>query len=186
MSDTPSFSAVLLAAGRSTRMGTDKALLPVDGMALWQRQWAVLARTRASEIILSVRHEQTWAPAGVNVVRDALADAGPLGGIAAALEKMRQTHLIVLAVDLPQMQPVWFERLKELCEPGVGAVGLCDGFYEPLAAIYPRELVADAVRRLTRGEYALQRFIAAAGTAMKAVEIGKEEAAMFENWNEPA
>ena len=108
MSDTPSFSAVLLAAGRSTSMGTDKALLPVDGMALWQRQWAVLARTRASEIILSVRPEQTWAPAGVNVVRDALADAGPLGGIAAALEKMRQTHLIVLAVDLPQMQPVWF------------------------------------------------------------------------------
>ncbi|MCC6415662.1 MAG: molybdenum cofactor guanylyltransferase [Opitutaceae bacterium] len=179
------YSAVLLAGGRSTRMGCDKALLPVGEAVLWQRQWDLLAAAGVADRWLSVREEQLWVPDGLPVVRDVLASAGPLGGIAAALEKMRGTHLLVLAVDLPCMDAAWFEKLMALCAPGVGAVGRRDGFYEPLAAIYPRELARDAVARLIRGEYALQRFIAAAGDAMRTVEINAEEVAWFANWNEP-
>lgn len=179
------FSAVLLAGGQSSRMGRDKALLPLGDGVLWQRQWALLAAAGVTDRWLSAREEQTWVPGGLPVVRDVLASAGPLGGIAAALEKMRGTHLLVLAVDLPQMEAAWFERLKTRCAPGVGAVGWRDGFYEPLAAIYPRELAREAVSRLIRGEYALQRFIGAAADAMQTVEISAAEAAWFANWNEP-
>lgn len=178
------FSAVLLSAGQSTRMGRDKALLPINGGVLWQRQWDLLGAVGVSDRWLSARAEQAWVPDGIAIARDRMTGAGPLAGIAAALEQMSGTHLIVLAVDLPRMEPAWFEKLKSLCSPGVGAVGQRDGFYEPLAAIYPRELARDAVARLIRGEYALQRFIAAAGAAMQSVEIGAAEAAWFANWNE--
>jgi molybdopterin-guanine dinucleotide biosynthesis protein A len=178
-------SAVLLAGGRSTRMGVDKALLTVGGQPLWRRQWAVLAEAGATERFISARPEQGWVPDGVPVVRDAVAEAGPLAGIAAALEQMRGTHLLVLAVDLPRMEAAWFGRLRALCAPGVGAVGRREGFYEPLAAIYPRGLARDAAARLMRGEYAMQRFIAAAGAALRSVGIGADEAAWFANWNEP-
>lgn len=179
-----SFSAVLLAAGRSTRMGRDKALLPVNGVELWRRQWALLVRSGAPEIMLSARSEQTWVPSDVPVVRDAKPDAGPLAGIAAALAQMRGTHLIVLAVDLPRMEAAWLARMKSLCAPGVGAVGRLESFYEPLAAIYPLELLGSAGNALANGEHSLQHFIGAAGPAMQSVEISEGEAAWFANWNE--
>ena len=59
-----SFSAVLLAAGRSTRMGIDKALIEVSGRPLWSRQRDVLADAGAAEIFLSARPEQRWRCGG--------------------------------------------------------------------------------------------------------------------------
>lgn len=179
-----SLSAVLLAGGRSSRMGRDKAMLPVDGGPLWRRQWDLLAAAGASERLLSVRGDQAWVPAEVATVRDAVPGAGPLAGIAAGLAAMRGTHLLVLAVDLPRMEAAWFERLAAGCSPGIGAAGWHDGFFEPLAAIYPRELAAPASAALARGEYALQRFIAAAGPALRRVDIPAAEASWFANWNE--
>jgi len=180
-----SFSAVVLAAGQSSRMGEDKALLLVDELPLWRRQWAVLARTGVAKILLSARPDQSWVPAGTPVVHDAQADAGPLAGIAAAMAAIRSTHLLVLAVDLPNMNGAWFTGLMKLCAPGVGAVGRHEGCFEPLAAIYPCELSGAATAALARGELSLQRFIARAGDAMRHHEITPAEVPWFANWNEP-
>src|ERR1044071_3415473 len=75
-----SFSAVLLAAGRSTRMGRDKALLEIDGVPLWQRQRDVLSQSGAADVFLSVRPEQDWARAGkfAGLLFDDLPNAGPM------------------------------------------------------------------------------------------------------------
>lgn len=166
-------------------MGTDKALLPVQGHPLWQRQVEVLRAAGAREVFFSVRLEQAWIPAGARAVHDAVAGAGPLAGIAAALGVCSDPHLAVLAVDLPRMEPAWFARLLERCGPGAGAVGRHGNFYEPLAAIYPRELQAAATEALARGELSLQAFIAGAGARMRPVEIGSDESEWFLNWNEP-
>ncbi len=185
MNSPVTFSAVLLAAGRSTRMGEDKALLSVGDLPLWRRQWALLARAGVGEILLSARPDQTWVPDKISVVRDTKADAGPLAGITAALAQMRHSHLLVLAVDLPAMEASWFAELMKLCTPGVGVVGRQAGFFEPLAAIYPRELLGAAEAALSGGEYALQRFIASTGAAMRHRAIAPGESPWFENWNEP-
>ena len=95
-----SFSAVLLAAGRSTRMGRDKALLEIDGQPLWRRQRAVLEALAPEEIFLSVRPEQAWARDGKfsALLFDDLPNAGPISGLTAALERTTHAHVIVLAV----------------------------------------------------------------------------------------
>ena len=210
------FSAVLLAAGRSTRMGRDKAMLECerDGadsaapdrerVPLWQRQRDVLAHAGAAEIFLSAREEQVWAARAVGdgkfaaVVRDAVPGCGPLAGIAAALACASHPHVAVLAIDLPRMNAEWFATLRAECAPGVGCVGRRqasgggkDGegiFFEPLAAIYPRELLPLAAAALARGEFSLQRLLAAAVAQglMRVHEIGADEGARFENWNAPA
>lgn len=185
MSVALTFSAVLLAAGRSARMGVDKAVLREAGVALWERQLGMLRATGCRDVMISARPEQAWVPAHTPVVRDARPDAGPLAGIAAALAQTDATHLIVLAVDLPRMEPAWLARLKAHCAPGVGAAGRHDGFYEPLAAIYPRELLGAAESALRSDELALQRFITSAGAAMTALDIAPAEAVWFNNWNVP-
>jgi len=187
------FSAVVLAAGRSTRMGTEKALLDADGRAWWERQCDVLREAGAGEVFLSARSDQRWAedPAVISrfdaVVRDAVPDCGPLGGIAAALVQATYPQVAVLAIDLPGMQATWFRALLEKTQSGVGVVGRRDHCFEPLAALYPRELSGLAHEALAAGEYSLQRLLreAVAGGFMRVTDIPPEQALWFENWNEP-
>jgi molybdopterin-guanine dinucleotide biosynthesis protein A len=185
------FSAALLAGGRSTRMGREKATLEIDGVPLWRRQRDVLAGVGPAEILLSVRSGQDWVrhvDGFSAVVVDAFEHAGPLCGITAALERMSCRHVAVLAVDMPQMKADWFRSLLAECEPGRGAVGRRDEKFEPLAAIYPRELMPLAWEALLGGRHALQPLISEAESRglMRVHEIAPEEAAWFENWNEPA
>ncbi len=187
----PSFDAVLLAAGHSIRMRRDKALLPHAGGLMWQRQLDVLDRAGAKQVFLSAREDQAWAadaPGFVRVVRDAAPDAGPLGGIVAGLEQAGSSHLAVLAVDLPQMTPGWFATLLAECTPGCGAVGRNGKWFEPLAAIYPRELLPLARAALERRELSLQKLLTAAvaQNLLRVREISAEESPLFTNWNEPA
>jgi molybdopterin-guanine dinucleotide biosynthesis protein A len=231
------WNGVLLAAGASRRMGRDKATLPAaDGQPLWRRQLDVLAQAGADELLVSARAEQTWVPADITRVEDAVADAGPLAGVAAALARCDGTHLLVLAVDLPALPAEWFLELQRACAPGRGAAGLYSGGparerrdgmtgdelpaltrrvtggtqeagnlpalpsratrsgtaggarrFEPLAAIYPRELAAWADEALARRELALQALLrrAVAAGLMAAVPIAPGREAWFENWNEP-
>jgi len=186
----PTFSAIVLAAGCSTRMGRDKALLEVEGVPLWQRQREVLVAAGAAEVFLSARPDQSWtrrATGFAGVVHDALPGCGPLVGATAGLERANHPWLAVLAIDLPAMVPDWFHRLRADCAPGVGVIGRRDGFFEPLAAIYPREFKWLAWETLARGEYAFQRLAAQAVShgLLRVREIRAEEAGWFANWNEP-
>lgn len=175
-------------------MGSDKALLPAaDGNPLWARQHAVLAAAGAAEIFLSARPEQAWAREAARgrfaeIVHDAFAAGGPLVGVTAGLERATHGHLAVLAVDLPALEAPWFADLLGRCAPGVGAVGRRDGFFEPLAAIYPREFKWLAWPALARGRFALQPLLAEAVAAglMRVREIPAGAVAQFANWNEPA
>jgi molybdopterin-guanine dinucleotide biosynthesis protein A len=191
MPTTIRFGAVLLAAGHSIRMRRDKALLERDGTPMWRRQRDLLAAAGAAEIFLSARTDQTWAEAAegfTGVVRDASLDSGPLGGIVAALERCGQGHLAVLAVDLPQMTPAWFDTLLADCGPSRGVVGRSGKWFEPLAAVYPRELLPLARAALERRELSLQKLLTAAvgQDLLRVREISAAEAPWFTNWNEPA
>lgn len=185
------FSAVVLAAGRSTRMGRDKALLEADGVPLWRRQRDVLVGAGATEILLSARPDQSWtrtAGGFTGVVHDSMADCGPIVGVTAALERMSQPWLAVLAIDLPQMTSAWFSDLLTQSSPGVGVVGRRGGTFEPLAAVYPREMMWLAWEALVRGDYSLQRLVgtATAQGLMRVSDIAPQDAAMFTNWNTEA
>ncbi len=188
---TSAFSSVLLAAGQSTRMGRDKALLEHEGAPLWRRQRVVLAAAGATEIFLSVRTDQAWADRAegfTGVLHDALFSCGPLVGVTAALEHTALPWVAALAIDLPAITPEWFAGLWAGCAPGVGAVGRRAGFFEPLAAIYPRELRFPAWEAIVRGEFSFQSLLATAVEQglMRVREITDAEVPLFTNWNEGA
>lgn len=171
-------------------MGRDKAILiAVDGRPLWEHQRDVLVAAGAAEILFSVRPAQTWAPRdpGIALVHDSAPGLGPLAGLVAALERAAHPHLAVLAIDLPRIESAWFTALLGECATGVGAVGRRGELFEPLAAVYPREILALARTALTRRELSLQRLLTAAVTAglMRVRDLSGAETAQFENWNEP-
>jgi molybdopterin-guanine dinucleotide biosynthesis protein A len=184
-------SGLVLAAGKSRRMGAEKALLVSGGMPLWSRQRDLLAGAGAVEIFLSARPEQAWTESAKGftaVLHDAFPECGPLAGICAGLERMTGSHLAVVAVDLPQLPTAWLTRLSREAAEGAGAVGMRDGFFEPLAAIYPRELKWLAMEHLAAGDYSLQSLLRAAieQGLMRTLPITADETSWFENWNVPA
>jgi molybdenum cofactor guanylyltransferase len=171
-------------------MGRDKALIDFNGAPLWQHQRDILARAGAAEIFLSARPDQEWAhgaPGFSALLYDAQSGCGPIIGLTAGLERASHSHLAVLAIDLPRLTPDWFAMLLGETSAGLGAVGVRDGRFEPLAAIYPRELKWLAWETVASGNYSLQKFLraAVAQQLMRAHEITDAEAVLFENWNEP-
>jgi molybdopterin-guanine dinucleotide biosynthesis protein A len=181
------FGALLLAGGASRRMGRDKALLPLpDGRLLWQRQLGVLQELTPTELYISGPAKDGY-PAAVRRLEDARPGLGPLSGIAAGLRVLQAPLLVVLAVDLPMMTAAFLQRLLEACGPQHGRVPrhAQTGYYEPLAAIYPRECGRLAEERLRGNDQSMQTFIGAAGTLIQALDLKQEDEPLFVNWNEP-
>jgi molybdenum cofactor guanylyltransferase len=147
---------VVLAGGLSQRLGTDKAALIMDGEPLWQRQLGVLRDAGAVPTVLMRRPGQ-GAPANVTCWRDQVTEAGPMGGLHAALVPQGDAWVAVLAVDMPGIDAAWFRWLLGFCRPGTGAMAQHPEACEPLAAIYPAEALGEINRRLAMRDYSLQR-----------------------------
>ena len=168
-------------------MGRDKALLTLpDGHALWQHQRDVLRALEPAEWFISGSWREGF-PADLPWLADTVPGCGPLAGIAAALEAMRAPRLVVLAVDLPAMTTGFLHALLlEASDMGV-VPQRPDGFFEPLAAVYPKSASRAAAECLHSGALALQPFVRAlvAGGSVTTRPIAEADSVLFANWNHP-
>jgi molybdopterin-guanine dinucleotide biosynthesis protein A len=187
-----SMAAAVIAGGRSTRMGRDKARLPVPGHAsLLARQLAVLDEAlRAGERLVSCRPEQWLEIAGdVRAVFDDGA-AGPLGGIVEVLRALRGDAVFLLGVDLGCMSAATIRLIAAQADVanGVGVVPMVNDRAEPLAAVLPRGLLALAERQLAAGRDLSLRTLAREGVAaglLRCWQVPEGEVAQYANWNRP-
>jgi molybdopterin-guanine dinucleotide biosynthesis protein A len=180
-------SAVLLAGGKSRRMGEDKATILFRNAPLWQIQLQLLRKLSPKEIFVSAPSEPAWRPADATFVPDDQPSRGPLSGIAAALSRTTANHLLALAIDMPFMTKNYLGKLCEKVEPGRGVVPLIENRAEPLAAIYPREAHDDVVCALSGSDFSLQSLVGklVAGGKLQPIQVAEEEKALFQNLNEP-
>lgn len=142
------FSAVILAGGKSSRMGRDKAFLEVDGRPILARQIQLVRDVGADEVFISGRGNTNYAPFNCPVLRDRFTDTGPLAGIEAALNATSSPLLLVLAVDMPHMSADLLRQLGTHCTETVGAIPRVNGAVEPLAAFYPKASLSLATQLL--------------------------------------
>jgi len=183
-------SAAILAGGRARRFGgADKARLAIGGARIIDRQLAALG-TVADDIRIVANDRDRYADLGVRVIPDAIADAGPLGGVYTALVDARHDAVIVLACDLPFVTAALLERL--VVERGSGeeidaVVPRSARGVEPLCAVYDRRCAGAARARIERG--ALQ--VAGLLEDVRVRELGPEvlapydAGALFSNVNTP-
>ena len=181
------FSAVLLAGGKSSRFGSDKAVVKIDGVELWRRQISLLRALGSHEIFVAAGQPPIWINDQLHFVRDAMSNAGPLSGVASALRECATSHLLVLAIDLPQMTAAFLQSLVDLSSDSCGAVPKRNGFFEPLAAIYPQSCRPLADRQMLAGKLMMQDFVSAALEESLIIvrDVRPDEEPLFTNMNAP-
>ncbi|MEW6182920.1 MAG: molybdopterin-guanine dinucleotide biosynthesis protein B [Bacillota bacterium] len=142
-------TAVILAGGRSTRMGTDKAFLEVEGRRLIERDVSALGRV-FSEVIIA-GDPGVYGGLADRVVKDFFEEAGPLAGVHAGLSFASHDRVFVAACDLPfidgEMAAFIVQRLQGY-DASVPCVG---GRLQPLFAAYKKSCLAPVSRYLEKG-----------------------------------
>ena len=130
-------AAFVLAGGQSTRMGSDKAFVELNGQTLLLRALAlVTAITPQVGIVGDRKKFSAFAP----VVEDVYPEHGPLGGVHAALSSSKAELNLVLAVDLPFVELKFLDYLiaqARDCDATV-TVPRTGGGWQPLCAMYRR------------------------------------------------
>jgi molybdopterin-guanine dinucleotide biosynthesis protein A len=181
-------STVLLAGGESRRMGGDKATLLFQGKPLWQIQLDLLHKLDSAEILVSARTDPAWRPVDVQFVADAFPSRGPLSGLAASLDRIRTSHLLALAIDMPWMTEKYLKVLCAEIEPGLGVVPKIGDRVEPIAAIYPREAMIDFRKALIGADLSLQRLVRdlVAGDKVREIPVPEHAKKLFLNVNAPS
>ena len=146
------WTGVVLAGGRSSRMGRDKAMIEIDGRTLLDRALDVLQPHVDDLLVIGdpLKHGHV----GPFVFPDDVPGIGPLGGISTALHYALHDRVLVLACDMPHVTGQLIARLKNGLTSEMDAfVPVCDGHVEPLVAAYHRRCRPSFEASIAQGKW---------------------------------
>lgn len=150
----------MLAGGKSTRLGRDKASEVLRGRSLLQRVIDRLDGFADEYVVVAAPGQElpsTYASRPIATVEDRYPGAGPLGGLYTGLSSMTASRAIALACDMPLLKPSLLALLLRL-QPGFDAVVPLNGPPEPLCAVYAASCVPAIEARLEAAEYKMTGF----------------------------
>ena len=144
-------AAVVLAGGRSSRMGAPKAELEWHGSTLLRRVAGLVSRGVDGPVVVVRAPGQPLPelPPAVRVLDDEVEGRGPLQGMATALSALRDEveHAFVCSTDLPLLHPAFVRTVSRAARDADVALPVVDGHRQPLAACY-RTALGDRARGL--------------------------------------
>ncbi len=185
-----SVAGFVLAGGRSSRMGKDKALVELDGRPLIEHALDVLRGAGLTPRIAGAHTEiDGFAP----VIADEQADCGPLGGVVSALAQMAEDWAVFVSIDMPLMAPALIRGLMERARSGEPAITVASvgGEAQTFPAVVRRAALSVLERELEEGRLGcLAAFRAAGLQVVKAEKIAASESPSavdrwFSNLNTP-
>lgn len=189
MSSDHPLTAFILAGGQSTRMGSDKAFVALEGRTLLQR---VLHTARSVTPNVHIVGDPAKFSPFAPTIADIFPGSGPLAGIHAALRSSAATDLnLVLAVDLPFVPPALLQFLAAQAEAAAAATAIVPRTahgWQPLCAIYRRSFADLADEALRAGHYKIDALFPA--TQVRAIDEDELQSAgfspqLFRNLNTP-
>ncbi|MGH7913908.1 MAG: molybdenum cofactor guanylyltransferase [Candidatus Binataceae bacterium] len=151
-------SAIILAGGRSARMGQPKATLRLGAVTLIERSVAELSRVFDDIVVIAAPElEATQLPAldAATIVHDENAYRGPVDALARGLRAARHELAFACSCDLPMLRSSvasWMLSLIGECDSVIPQVG---ERLQPLHAVYRRRCAGALDQMLARGEHRL-------------------------------
>ena len=147
-------TGIILAGGKSSRLGFDKGLLEYRGQTLTERAMKVLGNFCSKLLISSNKAE--YEKFGVERVADLLEHNGPMMGIYSCLMASPTRHNLVLPVDNIFVEPSFYEYLINKLDKSLAAVPYIDNrYFEPLIGYYNKNILPDMKRMIYKNNLKL-------------------------------
>ena len=142
---------VIMAGGKSSRMGTDKALLEVNGKKFIEQLMEEF--DGFEEKIIARGNNPLVENVFWKVVKDVYQDRGPIGGLHAVLHTCESEALFCVSCDMPFMRKEMADYLCSLMEPDCDAVitKTKDGRVHPMCAVYRKEIAGMLEEQILSG-----------------------------------
>jgi molybdopterin-guanine dinucleotide biosynthesis protein A len=142
----------VLAGGKSTRMGQDKAAVSLNGRTLLEHTLAAL-REVCGDVAILGKHElyRSLGP----VYEDIFPECGPLSGIHAALTNSQTKFNLIIAVDTPFLSPAFLSYMAEraIATDSIITTPEINGYTQPLCTVYSHDFLPIAEQALRSGNY---------------------------------
>lgn len=150
-------TAIILAGGKSSRMGFDKQFLRIDKRRLMDSMINKLKK-EFDEIIIVTNKPEHYIGLGHKITMDILKDKGPLGGIHAGLNISSSQYALVMACDMPNVNLDYIRYMKE----HVGEHGCTTkygGWIEPFCSFYSKDIIKDIETYLETGKRSINHLL---------------------------
>ena len=178
-------SGIILAGGKSRRMGRDKAFLKIKGKRLIDITLALFKTLFDRILIVTDDKSRFKGLAGVTVCEDLVRERGPLAGIYTGLLASPYDKAFFAACDMPHLDPGLIGRMLDLARASDAdcLVPLTSRGPEPLFAIYSKRLLPKIEAALKTEDLSLRGLLKECGC--RYVQVSDPESLCFANINTP-
>lgn len=158
--------AIILAGGKSLRMGQDKALLAINGKTLLENTCEIAKACEASPILIvtpwTERYKSLKLLQECEFINESFPKS-PLSGFALGLSKLKTDWVLLLACDLPKLRSdvikVWSQKLGALPPEAIAYLPKQIKGWEPLCGFYRCSCLAKLEAYIKKGEYSFQGWL---------------------------
>jgi molybdopterin-guanine dinucleotide biosynthesis protein A len=168
-------TGVILAGGRSSRLGQDKALLRLDGEPLLTRAVRLLHGLAGEVLVLGPPERAPYAP-DARVIPDERPGDGPLPALATALREMRGDRSVAVATDMPFLNVDLLRYLLDRADTYDVVVPRVGGRTQQLHAVYARGCLPAITAQLERNDLKFDRFF----TSVRTLTVEEDEIARLD------
>ncbi len=177
-------TGIILAGGKSSRFGSNKALSRIGGDRLIERLCRAVGSV-TGRLMLITNTPADYAFLELESRKDLVSRCGPIGGIYTALRTARTPLCLCVACDMPFIRPEFLEYLVERSTGYDVVVPVNEGREEPLCAVYRKTCVPAIEDRIRAKRYKIAGFFDAVRVLRLAPEKGGfRDADMFFNIND--
>jgi molybdopterin-guanine dinucleotide biosynthesis protein A len=148
-------SAAILAGGKNSRMGKDKAFLSVNGKSFIEHTIDELKGF--GNVLISSNDEEKFKKFGLPVVKDIYPDCGPMSGLHAVLKANGDDLVLTVPCDLPFFTSEFADKLVSSIGKYDAVIPETDDGYHPLCAVYTKNCLPVFEEALNKGLYSVSR-----------------------------
>ena len=151
-------TGVLLAGGKSQRMGQDKRLLSVGEETLYARSLSVL-RAIFERVVVVVAQDSLLVASDAPVLRDLIPHCGSLGGLYTGLKQAGTQWVFAVACDMPFLDPDTIRHFIGLKSEGDVVMAKLQNGFQPMHALYHRNCLPVMEQLIQAKDFTIHRLV---------------------------